>query len=132
MLHQAAYAKGNLFVLTVPDNFSDLYDLPSPVLDRLRRFVSQEIPVYLEGPSQVSLFVYDNGTFIVESFLPNEIKVKVAVKKPVKAITNLATNEIIQGTISNESKVWRMPSGVVTTFEVSIPAHSYRGFRIND
>jgi hypothetical protein len=132
LFHQAAYGSGNLFVLTIPDNFSDLYNYPAPVLNMLRKFVSQDMPVQLEGPSQVCLFAYNNGTFIVESFLPETVKVKVVVKKATKAITDLTSKEIITGFSRKEPKMWRMPTGDITTFEVTIPAHSFRGFKIND
>jgi hypothetical protein len=132
ILHQAAYGNGNLFVLVVPENFSDLYQFPAPVLNRIRRFVSQEMPLYIEGPSQVSVFIYSNGTFIVESFLPEEVKINVVVKKAAKSIVDLSTDEKISGTTVKEQKLWRMPSGYLTTFEVTIPPHSYKGFKIND
>ncbi|NJO70338.1 MAG: hypothetical protein HC830_14590, partial [Bacteroidetes bacterium] len=32
ILHQAMYSKGSLFVLTIPDNFADLYNMPAEVL----------------------------------------------------------------------------------------------------
>ena len=32
ILHNADYSKGHLYVLTIPDNFADLYDLPAEVL----------------------------------------------------------------------------------------------------
>ena len=33
ILHNADYSKGHLYVLTIPDNFADLYDLPAEVLN---------------------------------------------------------------------------------------------------
>ena len=69
LVHHADYGSGRLFVLTVPDNFADLYALPAPVLDHIRGVVSKGLPVRLQGPSQVSLFAYDNGTYVVHSFL---------------------------------------------------------------
>jgi len=56
LLHHADYGSGRLFVLTVPDNFADLYALPAPALDHIRRVVTKGLPVRLQGPSQVSLF----------------------------------------------------------------------------
>jgi hypothetical protein len=39
--------------------------------------LSQDIKVHIEGPAEVSLFVYDSGTFIVESFLPENVNIKL-------------------------------------------------------
>jgi len=36
-------------------------------------------PVRIDGPSQIALFAYDNGTFIVESYLDRETDVQISV-----------------------------------------------------
>lgn len=69
MLISAGYAKGTLYVLTIPESFTGLYNLSPTILSRIRDTVARELPVRVDGPAMVSLFVYDNGTFIVESFL---------------------------------------------------------------
>ncbi|HEV7139347.1 MAG TPA: hypothetical protein VGN43_22140 [Steroidobacteraceae bacterium] len=71
------YGKGELYVLAVPEEMNDLYALPAPVLNELRRYLTADLPVRLEGPSQVSLFEYGNGTFVVESYLDRPAAVRV-------------------------------------------------------
>ncbi len=68
VLHSAKYSKGVLYVLTIPQAQGDLYGLPPEVLNAIRNVVCRDLPVRLEAPGQVALFVYDNDTFIVESF----------------------------------------------------------------
>ena len=68
VLHSAKYSKGVLYVLTIPQAQGDLYSLPPEVLTAIRNVVCRDLPVRLEAPGQVALFVYDNDTFIVESF----------------------------------------------------------------
>ena len=72
LLLQARYANGSLYVLTLPENFGDIYNLPAGVLNPLRRVLTRNLFVRLQGPAQVSLFAYNNNTFIVESFLSAE------------------------------------------------------------
>ena len=43
--------KGRLYILTIPENASDLYQLPQEVLSQIRRDLMREIPVYLDSPS---------------------------------------------------------------------------------
>ena len=65
------YGKGQLWTLAVPDNFPDLYKLPGKALTRIRR----EFPaggVYLESRAGVSLFPYDNGTFIIYPYATSQ------------------------------------------------------------
>ncbi len=46
--------KGHLFVLVVPENFSDFYNYPAAALNEIRRVLSLQLPVRLEAPSKVS------------------------------------------------------------------------------
>ena len=52
ILLQAAYSKGTMYVLTIPDKFGDLYNLPPSVLNPIRTAVAGDLPVRLEGPAQ--------------------------------------------------------------------------------
>ena len=68
ILLRDAYCGGRLWTLAVPDAFPDLYRIPAPALSRIR----QAFPVngvWLEGPARVSLFVYDNGSFILYPYV---------------------------------------------------------------
>jgi hypothetical protein len=71
------YGKGDLYVLAVPESMNDLYRLPSGVLDALRRSLGLELPVRLEGPAKVSLFEYNNGAFVVESYLDHPAATRI-------------------------------------------------------
>ena len=68
MLLRDTYGKGEMLTLAVPDAFPDVYHLPSDVLSRIRA----ELPVngvHLEGDARISLFHYDNGTFILYPYV---------------------------------------------------------------
>ena len=71
------YGKGELYILAVPEEMNDLYSLPPRALDAIRRYLSPGLPVRLEGPANVSLFAYNNGTFVVESYLDQPVTVRV-------------------------------------------------------
>lgn len=128
LLHQAMYSKGSLFVLTIPDNFADLYNLPAEVLNRIRTVVTQDLNVRLEGPSQIGLFVYDNNTFIVESFQDNPVAIKVAVNGTIDELRNLVSNEVIKGAADINGKVWGREKQVVSVFEIALKPHSFQVF----
>ncbi|MBN1789436.1 MAG: hypothetical protein JW830_02990 [Bacteroidales bacterium] len=128
ILHMAQYSKAYLYILTIPDNFSELYRFPAEVLNRIRAIVTQDVPVRLEGPSQVSLFCYDNGTFIVESFLPEPVTVKVAVTGKVKGLTDMVSGESLTGTAGNTPFIWGRDRSACKMFEIALKPHSYRVF----
>jgi hypothetical protein len=129
ILHQARYANSSLFVLTIPENFGDIYNLPAEVLNRIRNVLTQDVKVRIEGPAQVTLFVYDNGTFIVESFLPENVTIKVITDKQTGKLSNLLTGEEIIGKDAQDGRIWGRERAAVKTFDVTVKPHSYLVFQ---
>jgi hypothetical protein len=128
ILLRAQYSKANLYVLTIPDNFSDLYQYPSDVLNRIRAVAAQDFNIKLEGPSQVSMFCYDNGTFIVESFLPSPVTVKIIANESVTVIDDLLSGESFQGIAVPVPPFLSRRIDPTRSFEITIKPHSYRVF----
>ena len=131
LLHDADYAGGHLYVLTIPENFSDLAELPEPVLSAIRRILTPHLPVQLEAPGKVSLFLYDNGTFIVESFRDEPVDVRVAVGLDHPAIEDVANGGTIAGEVREVATRWdRRPVPDKRVMAFTLPPHSYRVFRV--
>ena len=129
ILHQARYANGSLFVLTIPDNFGDLYNFPPEVLNRIRSVLSEDVKVRIEGPAQVGLFVYDNGTFIVESFLPENVSIKIITDKQINKLKNVLTGEEFTGNAAQAAQIWGREKEEIETFDITIKPHSYIVFQ---
>ncbi len=130
ILQQARYANASLFVLTVPDNLADLYNMPSGVLNRIRDVISAEdLNFRIEAASKISLLVYDNNTFIVESFLPEETIVRVVAGSGLEKLTDLVTAEQIarEGKIS--TRIWGRQTMEKSYFNIIVKPHSYRVFK---
>ena len=133
ILLRDTYSKGMLFVLTIPDDFGNLYDYPAPALNIIRRAMSKDIGAYIEGPSKVALFPYDNKTLVVENFNDNAVKLRVVVNSKVDALRNLLTGEQlkpaeikpVQG-FWGRNRFFGYPDGS-TVFDIQLPAHSYIG-----
>jgi len=129
ILHQAKYGNAFLFVLTIPENFGDLYLLPDGVLNRIRDVISSDLNFRFEGPSKVSLFVYDNNTIILESFLPEETKVRIIAGSPVSKLTDLTGGEQIASGGKTSSMLWGRKSGEKSYFDITLKPHSYKVFK---
>jgi len=130
ILHAADFSKGKFYVLTIPDNFVDLYILPEPVLNRLRQIIAGDLPVSIEASGEVSLFAYDNNSFVVESFLDKEVTIKVLLDKNVKQITNVVTGETTKGIVRMAPAFRNRKFGKdASIFEVTLKPHSFKGFR---
>ena len=116
-------------MLTIPDNFIDMYILPEPVLNRLRQIFAGDLPVSIEAPGEVSLFTYDNQSFVVESFLDKEVTINILLEKNVKQITNVATGEAITGIVRMAPAFRNRKFGKdAAVFEVTLKPHSFKGF----
>jgi len=130
ILISAGYANGTLYVLTIPESFTDLYNLPQAVLTRIKETLTRDFYVRIDSPGQVALFVYDNDTFIVESFLPENVEVKIVTNPRITKLRDLVSGEELSG----EALVPRQFAGIrfgeeKTTFNVKIKPHSYRVFQ---
>ncbi|HEU4654313.1 MAG TPA: hypothetical protein VFS47_10015 [Steroidobacteraceae bacterium] len=131
LLHDADYIDGQLQVLTIPENFADLYHYPEPVLNAIRRIITKHLPVQLEAPSKVSLFLYDNGTFIVENFRDEEVKAGVSLGLKANQIQDIASGEKIGTNERKQSPGWGKPEVPVAKIAAfTIPPHSFRAFRV--
>lgn len=108
ILLEAKYAKGSLYILTIPDNPGDLYNLPEGVLNKLRQIFTTDLDVGIEGSANIGLFLYDNRTFIVESFLPYFSDVKVVLNQPGLVLTDLVSGEQIVGNTLGEQTIFTL------------------------
>jgi len=130
LLHEADYSKGKFYVLTIPDNFADFYHYPAGALNTIRKALCSQMKVEIEGPDNVSIYVYDNNTCVVESFLPNPVEINVITTKDYKKLTDLQTNETITGTSRSPQRMWFQPKDNGTNaFAITLKPHSFRVFK---
>ena len=118
ILHSARYSKGMLFVLTIPNAIGDLYSYPPAILKTIRDVVAKDMFVRLDAPSRVSLFVYDNDKFIVESFQENPVQARILTEKRITKLRDMLTGEILTGAAQ----------GPNTVFETALKHGTYRVF----
>jgi hypothetical protein len=123
ILHDADYAAGHLFVLTIPDNPADLYALPDAVLNRIRQVVMEDFFVRVDGPSEIALFAYDNDAFVVESFRDEASDIRIVTDVRISRIRDVETGEILDG-----ASVEQGPDAGRRVFATGIGPHAFRAF----
>lgn len=128
ILHRALYGGGNLYVVTIPDDFGQLYDYPQGALRQIRRVLSQDLPAYLDAPAKVSLFLYDNKTMVVENFNDEPVTVSVVMAENQKELRDLMTAEILHGVVPQlpANRFFRNGQPRESNFTFVLPPHSYR------
>lgn len=124
IIHRADYAKGKLYVLTIPENVIDLYRLPAEVLTKIKEILTPNMPALLEAPGLTSLFVYDNNTVIVESFTNETRQVALRLSDGFSKAKNLVTDQEIQGE-KREYPQRRKPAIVKSILNLELKPHSY-------
>jgi hypothetical protein len=135
LLIQAGYSKGSLYVLTIPENFSDLYSFPAPVLTQIRNVLLRNFDVRVESPGDIALFVYDNNTFIVESFLPESVDVRISLDAKFSKLRDLMTGEELSAQAAAKSFAGGFGGfggggGNRRVCPMQIKPHSYRVFSV--
>jgi hypothetical protein len=108
LLQVRGLTKGKFFILTIPENFDDLYHLPTEVLSQIRRDLMEDIPVYLDSPAKICLFTYDNNTFIAKSYQPYPVRYNIVIKKAGAKLTNIVTGRAVPGYAKGDTTVFEV------------------------
>ncbi len=130
LLQDADYAKGHLYVLVVPENPADFYFYPAPALNEIRRVLTAQLPVRLEAPAKVSLFAYDNGSFIVHNFRDEPVDVAVVLRAGGGAIVDIASGERTATSPRAATGRGATQAAASSAARLALPAHTWKAFRV--
>lgn len=131
LLHDADYSKGQLQVLTIPENFADLYHYPPLALNAIRAAITDHLPVQLEAPSKVSLFAYDNDTFVVHNFRDEPVEVTAILDKNTRSAADLLKKQAIPVKERRGNSAPNKPPVVVAKhITLEVPPHSFRAVQV--
>ena len=128
------YSKGILYVWTMPDNFTDLYALPTEVTLAIKNYLMRGFPVRLDGPAQVALFAYDNTTFVVENYSASLADMRISTLGNATKLKNLVTGEMLEGKLPPPHG-WNWQNENIedrVSFTAHLPPHSYAVFALED
>ena len=121
------YGKGQLITMAIPDEYGYLYSLPREILGVLRSQFTADIPCRLDGPSQVSLFCYDNDVIALYRYVSSlsRGRVRVVLRGVADTLTDLRS-----GMQLRPAAVIRRGE-VSTTFDIPmLEQGDFRFFRI--
>ncbi|MDE1937538.1 MAG: hypothetical protein KGI68_00835 [Alphaproteobacteria bacterium] len=129
------YSKGVIYLLTIPENEGDLYNLPQGVITQVKNYLLADFPVRIDAPPLVSLFAYDNNAFIVESYRSTVTHVNIVVPGTGVKVRDLETGKLLIAenavkATADPRRRHTYPEPPRTTFHVTINPHSYVAYRI--
>jgi len=96
LLLQSDYGKGRIFILSIPDDPSDIYRIPVPVVDEFKRTVCPD--VFASG-TDFSMFTYDDGSMILYRYVKGDIRparVRIYTSGNAEHLTDVITGEKIE------------------------------------
>lgn len=115
------YSNGTVYTLVVPDDYAELYQYPTEVLTTIRQYLMSDLRIYLECGGKVSIFLFDNDTFILESFLDRQEKVNVHVYGNDRKLVDIRTGNEWSPILQRENE---------SVFEVNLQPVLYGVFRL--
>ena len=89
------YGKGRLYIMAVPDNDSDLYQMPKAATDVIKRILTGG--EYASGRN-FSMFTYDDGSFILYRYVKEDLRtdrVTLHTRKEVSALVDVESGRKI-------------------------------------
>jgi len=93
----------------------------------------QDISIRVDGPAKIALFIYDNNTFIVKSFLDDLSNIRIITNPEIAKLQDLISREelnISERLISR--RFWGRQIGEdKMAFDIKIKPHSFRAFRMH-
>jgi hypothetical protein len=133
------YSRGILLVLAIPENFADLYRLPRGVLAQMRAYLMTGLPLRTDAPALVSVFAYDNGTFVLESYRDAKSSFVVSTAGKGVKLRDLSSGTLVEalaevdsGASGGAASRRHYSEAPRTAFRVSLEAHSLRAMRLEN
>lgn len=121
LLLSNTYSRGKFFVWNIPDDYQSLYKIPKEILLAIREAIMPGFPVILDAKAKVGLFMYDNQTFIVHSFLPHPTEIRLLVKSQNGKLLDLVERRELEAAYHSNEK---------TVFTVNLNPGNYKVFKI--
>ncbi len=132
LLHRGSYGNATLYLLVIPENFADLYNLPVAILNKIRETICREaLGISLNGPANVSMFLYDNHTLVLHSFNDNEVDVEMVLKEKPNKLIDVDSGKSLKENIKPAEMHWgKVRIAEQYGYTTTLAPHSFKVFRI--
>lgn len=95
LLAYSLYAGSRAYVLNIPDSYSDCYDIPAPVLDYVRKYLTAGLTSYLTGQTRIAFFPRAGQTAAIRSFLPHGSVAELHVRGKAERLIDLRSGDTV-------------------------------------
>lgn len=107
---KSKYSNGEIYLLNIPDNVGQLYDLPTLVLSTLRNHLLKDLPYRVQGQGQYMFFPYAEDHFVLYSQSGHVEDYTLISQTPFKEIIDLESQQSVASTNGKECKLHLLAS----------------------
>lgn len=88
------YSKGQICLLNIPFNFSDIYNIPSGAMQVIAKHLSKGQRVYATAEEKICLYTYDNDIIGLQNFESYDSTVRVYVRGKCNGLQDIESGRI--------------------------------------
>ena len=96
LLTKIGYGDGEMTIVSIPDNPSDLYEYPKEILMEIRGAMLKDTPgiPILDGPAKIILLSYDDHVHVLMSYREETVTVNLLVKELEGQLVDPMTGQV--------------------------------------
>jgi hypothetical protein len=123
VLMRIPYLKGTIYILNMPQNSYDLLELPTAVLNAIRRSFLADLRMELDSPGHVAMYLFGDKQYVLYNM--NDRQVKVALRfyqeVPASGWRNPVNDETLR--VERDTSLVRFGGPVISTVQVLLGAY---------
>ncbi len=120
VLMRVPYLKGTIYVLNMPQNFYDLLELPTDVLNSIRRSFVMSLGMEFDGPGHVALYLFGDKQYVLYNMGDKEapITLRFFEKTSTSGWRNLVNDEQLE--VKRDTSFVRYGGPVISDISIEV------------
>ena len=96
LILKSKYSNGKIYLLNLPDNVGQIYDLPDLVISTCRKLMLNDLPFMVQGKGKYMFFPFNEDHFVLYSQSEHVEDYELISKQPFKEVVDLETQHVIK------------------------------------
>ena len=120
VLIRVPYLKGTIYILNMPENSYDLLELPTDVLNSIRRSFTMDQGMEFDGPGHVAMYLFGEKQFVIYNMGDKDAPVTLRFYKklPAAGWTNLVNGESLE--VNQDTSFVRYKGPIISNVSLTL------------
>ncbi len=120
VLMRVPYLKGTIYILNMPENSYDLLELPTDVLNAIRKSFVMDLGMEFDGPGHVAMYLFGDKQYVLYNMSNKDLPVTLKFYKEVSASgwRNLVNDESLP--VSQDTSFVRFRGPVISELSLKL------------